>query len=283
MQKLLLFGANGQLGARLMQQCAEREIACVALTRAECDAATIDDRRLRALIESHAPTHILNATAYTAVDKAESEKELTYTINADAPKIMAETAQACGVPFIHFSTDYVFDGTRGAPYTEEAATHPLNVYGASKLAGEAAALSAGATVFRLQWVYDTRGSNFLLQMRKHFAAQHTMRIVADQWGTPSYAKHLADAVLDGLQLPSGLYHLTPAGFTSWHGFACEIHRAIPQPLTQAIAAITSAEYPSAATRPLDTRLNTDKLAAHGITLPHWRDGLREAMEELSKE
>ena len=288
--KILLWGANGQVGARLVQACAERGVACVPLTRAEVDLAALNPHRLRALIEAHAPTHLINAAAYTAVDKAESEKELAYKINAEAPKLLVEAAQSFDLPCIHFSTDYVFDGLGGAPYSETAITHPLNVYGASKLDGEQAVLDAGGTVFRLQWVYDTRGSNFFLRMRELMSpplsppasggGRGGLRIVADQLGAPTFAKHIATAVLDALAIPRGLYHLAAQGFTSWHGFTCAIHAGMPQTVTQSILPIASTEYPLAATRPLDTRLNTDKLAAHGIALPHWQEGLREAMEEL---
>ena len=277
---ILVFGANGQVGARLVQACAARGIAYVALTRAEYDLAAYDERRLRALIESHSPTHIINATAYTAVDQAESEHELANIINAQAVKQLADMAASQHVPLIHLSTDYVFDGLRGAPYAEDAPTHPLNVYASSKLAGEQAALAAGATVFRLQWVYDIYRSNFFLRMRELLASRESLSFVADQVGAPSFAKHVAIALLDALHVPAGLYHLTAAGFTSRHGLACAIHAAMPQPMATSILPVATTEFPVPAQRPLDTRLATDKLAALGITLPHWQDGLREAMEEL---
>ena len=279
--KIILFGANGQVGWRIAQLCVQRGIECVAVARAECDLAGITADAVQRLIDRHAPTHIINAAAYTAVDKAESERELAFTANAHAPEIIAKVARANNVSLVHFSTDYVFDGVQGAPYGEHAPTRPLNLYGASKLAGEQAVLAAGGTVFRLQWVYDTRGANFFLRMREIMAQRESLRIIADQWGAPTSAKHIARAVIDGLGIPAGLYHLTAAGATSWHGFATAICAAMPAPATKEIIAISSAEYTLAATRPLDTRLDTTKLAAHGITLAHWHAALREAMEELN--
>lgn len=279
--KILLLGATGQMGFRIAQVCAARAIPCTALTHAQCDLATLQAEQLHQLLDTHQPTHLINAAAYTAVDKAETERDLTFAINATAPALLAKAAHACDITLVHFSTDYVFDGARGsAPYREEAATRPLNTYGESKRAGEQAVLERGGLVFRLQWVYDTRGSNFLLRMREHFASKSQMRIVADQLGSPGYAKHLAAAVVDGLHLPADLYHLAAGGTTSWHGFACAIHQGMHRPATREIVPILTSEYTLAARRPLDTRLNTDKLARHGIRLPHWQEGLRQALEEL---
>lgn len=267
MTKLLLFGANGQLGHRLAEAA-----DCVPITRAEMDFTALDTRILNALIDTHEPTHIVNTAAFTAVDLAETQPELAYAVNALAPSILAQLAQARGIPFIHCSTDYVFDGTAG-PYVETARPNPINQYGKSKLHGEQAALDAGAHVFRLQWLYDTRGTNFLRTMQGLIATRDQLTVVADQWGTPSYAPHIARALLQAMHIPAGLYHLVPQGYTSWHGFAC----AIAEGSNCTIAPITSEEYPRPANRPRDARLSTDALAAHGITLPHWRDGLKEAL------
>jgi dTDP-4-dehydrorhamnose reductase len=280
MRKILLFGANGQVGWRVQQACAQREIACVAVAREAADLSTMTRETVRALIDRYAPTHIINAAAYTAVDMAESERDVAFAVNAQAPTIIAEVARERNISVMHFSTDYVLDGVHGAPYAEDAPTRPLSVYGGSKLSGEQAVLAAGGTVFRLQWVYDMRGANFFLRMHEIMAQRERVRIIADQWGAPTFAKHVANAVLDALEVPSGLYHLTSSGATSWHGFTCAIHAAMRQPMTNEIIAISSAEYPLAATRPLDTRLSTAKLAALGMTLPHWQAGVREAMEEL---
>ena len=280
-KKILLFGASGQVGLRVQQASAEQGIECIAITRAECDLSSITKDAVQGLIDRHQPTHIINAAAYTAVDKAESECDLAFAVNAEAPKIIVDTACAKNISVIHFSTDYVFDGMHGAPYREDAPTRPLNVYGASKLAGEEAVLAVGGTVFRLQWVYDTCGANFFLRMREIMAQRESLRIIADQWGAPTFAKHIASTVLDALEIPAGLYHLTAGGATSWHGFTCAIHAEMSQPVTNEIIAISSTEYPLAATRPLDTRLAITKLDALGITLPHWQIALGEAMEELN--
>ena len=265
---ILLFGANGQVGARLARQA-----ECIAVPRSLCDFTALDIATVEQLLETHRPTHIINAAGYTAVDQAESQSELAYAVNAEAPKLLAQLAAEHAIPFIHFSTDYVFDGT-AAPYGEEARVHPLNHYGKSKLYGEQAALDAGATVFRLQWLFDHRGSNFLRTMRRLLTERSTLTVVADQFGAPSFAGHIAGAVLASLNKPAGLYHLAASGHTSWHGFACAIADAIGS--NCAIAPITTAEYPTPAARPKDTRLDTSKL---GLTLPHWRDGMKEALHE----
>lgn len=269
---ILLFGAHGQVGARIAQQA-----ECIALSRNDADFMALDIAAVEKLIDRHQPTHIINAAGFTAVDAAETQSETAYAVNAAAPKTIAQAAAGHGIPFFHFSTDYVFDGVNGAPYAEDARVNPLNHYGKSKLYGEQAALDAGGRVFRLQWVFDTRGSNFYLSMRRLLAERATLNVVADQLGAPSHARHIARAVLQSLALPAGLYHLAPQGYTSWHGFACAIAAGMKS--NCAIAPITSAEYPLPATRPRDTRLNTSKLTAHGITLPHWRDGLQEALDE----
>lgn len=269
---ILLFGVNGQIGARIAEQ-----VECVALTREQADFNALDSAKIEALLDQHRPSYIINAAGYTAVDAAETQPELAYAANADAPKLLAQLAQQRSIPFIHFSTDYVFDGVKGAPYTETSSTNPLGVYAKSKLLGEQAVLEAGGKVFRLQWVYDVRGKNFYLTMRKLLAERPNIGVVADQLGAPSFAKHIAATVLKARDLPPGLYHLAPQGYTSWHGFACAIANAMQSNCI--VAPITTAEYPTAASRPHDTRMNCDKLAALGITLPHWSDGLKEALSE----
>ncbi len=272
MSSILVFGAQGQLGYRLAEQAGDDAIA---ITRAQCDFTALDPAQVEALITTHQPRWIINAAAYTAVDDAERQLELAYAINAEAPKILARLAAKYAVRFTHFSTDYVFDGESDAPSTETARCNPLGQYGKSKLYGEQAALDAGAQVFRLQWVYDTRGRNFFATMRRLLAERDAVKVVADQLGAPSYAPHLARAVLAAEPLAPGLYHLAPAGHTSWHGFACTIAQGMG--INTAIAPITTAEYPTPARRPRDTRLATNKLAEAGIALPHWQDGLKEAM------
>ncbi|MFM9890899.1 MAG: dTDP-4-dehydrorhamnose reductase [Rickettsiales bacterium] len=276
MSRVLLLGANGQLGFRLAEQLGD---TCIALDRAACDVTTLDAKKIHVLIEAHQPTHLINATGYTQVDAAETNRASAMQVNAAAPLLLAQVAQARGIGFTHFSTDYVFDGKRGAPYAETAATHPANHYGASKRAGEEGVLEAGGTVFRLQWLYDVRGRNFFCTLRRLLAEGKPLRIVADQLGAPSFAPDVAACVMQALQqnIPAGLYHLTAQGHTSWHGFACAIAAG-----TEAhIEPITSAEYLLPAPRPLDARLNCGALASYGITMPHWREGLARAMEMLA--
>ncbi len=273
MSEVLLFGANGQLGYRLAEALGER---CTALTRAEADFTTLGEKQLRAMLDSYEPKYILNAAAYTAVDTAESEQVLASHINATMPALLAAEAETRGIWLIHFSTDYVFDGQRGAPYTEASPTGPRNHYGASKLAGEQAVLAAGGTVLRLQWVYDTRGRNFFTAMRERMARGEALRVVADQWGAPGYAPHIAACVVQLMAntIPAGLYHLAAQGSTSWHGFATAFAGGVP------VTPITSAEYPTPATRPLDARLDCSALARLGIAMPHWHEGIREALAQL---
>lgn len=268
---LLIFGANGQLGRRLAAQAPD----CAALSRRECDFSQPNELAIERLLEAYQPSHILNAAAYTQVDQAESEPELAQRVNGETPRLLAEIARRRGIPFIHFSTDYVFDGSE-APYAETAPTGPLNAYGRSKLYGEQAALDAGGTVFRLQWLYDTTGRNFFLTMRALLAERERLTVVADQRGTPSFVPHIATAVLQSLDAAPGVYHLVPGGDTSWHGFACAIRARIGSHC--AIAPITTAEYPAPAPRPKDTRMNNSKLA---LTVPHWREGLNEACDAIA--
>jgi dTDP-4-dehydrorhamnose reductase len=203
-------------------------------------------------------------------------------INGEVPEWIARAATAHTIPLIHFSTDYVFDGVRGR-YAEDAPQRPLNVYGETKRVGETAVLDAGGYVFRLQWVYDVRGQNFLLTMKKLLAERDVLSVVADQVGAPSSARDIATAIVRATakilahQMPAGVYHLAAAGYTSWHGFACAIADSMAS--ATRIIPITSAEYPLPATRPLDGRLDCSALTAQGITMPHWRDGLNALLTE----
>lgn len=281
--RILILGATGQLGARLAQQWGGEALAC---TRRECDFATLDAAGAEALLARHRPAMLVNAAAYTAVDHAEEERALALRINAEAPGLLAQAAAAAGIPFVHFSTDYVFDGQRGAPYATDAAPNPRNHYGASKYAGEQRVLEAGGHgyIFRLQWVYDARGRNFLATMRRLLDGESLLRIVADQLGAPTPARGIAAAIrqlaprMAAGALPPGIYHLASAGYTSWHGFACAIAQQLGRE-GRVIQPILTREYPTPAARPLDTRLDGRGLAAHGIALPHWRDGLAATVKE----
>ena len=223
--RILVTGAQGQVGfelARLLPACGE----VVALDRAGLDLA--DPDALVARVRAVAPDLIVNAGAYTAVDLAETERASAFAVNARAPQILAEEARRIGALLIHYSTDYVFDGMAGVPYREDAPVAPLNVYGASKLAGEQAIAAAGAhaLTLRTSWVYGLRGRNFLVTIRRLAAERPELRIVADQTGTPNWAVALATATADlvaqglpALKERAGLYHFSATGATTWHGFA----------------------------------------------------------------
>lgn len=279
--RILLTGRSGQLGWEL-----ERALSplgeMVALDRAGLDLA--DPDRIRSVLRELQPGLIVNAAAYTAVDRAESEPEAAFAINGRAPGILAEEAGRLGALLIHYSTDYVFDGTKTVPYSEEDTPGPLNVYGASKLEGERAIAASGARhwIFRTSWVYAPRGKNFFLTVLRLAREGMPLRVVADQFGAPTSAAMLARATAQALSTqapPSGLYHMSAAGRTSWHGFACVILRefGIADPVT----AIAAAEYPTPAKRPANSLLGTGRLAASfGIRMPSWEAGLHETVAAL---
>jgi dTDP-4-dehydrorhamnose reductase len=255
------------------------------------------------MIRNVRPRWIVNPAAYTAVDKAESEAELAYAINAEAVRAIAEEARAIGAGVIHFSTDYVFGGEGIKPYMETDATGPVSVYGASKLAGEEALSRSGAghLIFRTSWVYGATGKNFLRTILKAARERDRLRIVADQYGAPTWSRDLArmtahviaqverrtsnDNLLAALSMFNGIYHACGAGETTWFGFASEAvtmlrEREPGAPLAE-LDAITTAEYPTPAKRPANSRLNCEKLAAtFGWKMMDWRDSLREVMAEL---
>lgn len=281
---ILLFGPTGQVGARLMTALEQAGYEVTGIDRARCDFLTADEKSVATIIRAVEPALIINAAAYTDVEVAESQPEEAHRVNAQMPALLASLAQACGILLLHFSTDYVFGGTGHAPYQEHTTTQPINVYGASKCIGEEAVLAAGGHVIRLQWIYDLTGRNFLNTMRKVFADRSEIRVVADQLGAPSSARDVAQAITQAVplilsgQLKPAAYHLTARGFTSWHGFACAIAAAMKNPVR--ILPVTRGEYPQAAARPFDTRLDCSALAAHGITMPHWRDGLNAICEMI---
>lgn len=283
---ILVLGAGGQVGRALVALLGDR---CVGLDRSGADLAEPD--RLPDVLDVHAPRAVINAAAYTLVDRAESEARLAATINGEAPGVIARWCAGAGVPLVHFSTDYVFPGDGETPWSESDDVAPLNTYGATKLFGERRIAEAGGRwlVFRTSWVYDATGRNFFTTMLRLMAERRELSIVADQHGAPTYAPHLAAAAVSALRtaeaattFPSGIYHLCNAGETTWHGFACAIRdeaRAHGVALdVETIAPITSAEYPVPATRPANSRLDTSK--AHqtfGLSLPDWREGLAECM------
>jgi dTDP-4-dehydrorhamnose reductase len=274
---ILLTGAAGQVGFELARSLAAHG-EVIALDRVALDLADAD--AIVACVRQARPQLIVNAAAYTAVDRAESERDAAFAVNARAPGILAEEAKRLDAVLIHYSTDYVFDGLRTTPYDEDAPTGPLNVYGASKLEGERAIAQSGAraVVFRTSWVYGARGSNFLLTMLRLAQERDELRVVADQHGTPNWCRTLADATtaavargLPWLAERAGLYHLASAGSTTWHGFAQVIIGDAPRPRVVGIA--TSA-YPTPARRPAYGVLSARKFeATFGYTMPDWRDAL----------
>lgn len=279
--KILLTGATGQVGYELersLQACG----TVVAPPRAVADLADAD--QLRAVVRAVRPTLIVNAAAYTAVDRAESEPALAWRINAEAPAVLADEARALGAAMVHFSTDYVFDGSKAGPYTETDAPAPLNVYGQSKLAGEQAVAAAGIAhlILRTSWVYGMRGNNFLLTMLRLARTQSALRVVADQRGAPTWSRTIAGKTAHLLGLAqagghpwwdqhSGVYHLACQGQTSWHGFAEAIMAGAG--LSCPVAPIASADYPQAARRPANALLDCDKLISRFGPLPDWEQAL----------
>ena len=286
---ILLLGANGQVGWELRRALAPLG-PVRALERAEADLA--DPDALSRAVRETAPSLIVNAAAYTAVDRAEEDEALARTINADAPGLLAEEAKRLGIALVHYSTDYVFDGVGELPAMESDLTDPLNAYGRTKLAGEAAIRDSGCAhlILRTSWVYSMRGANFLLTVRRLAGELEEMRIVADQTGAPTWARGIAGAtalILARCGAPAktgilaekgGLYHLTASGETTWHGFAeaiVEWLRATGQPVRcKKVHPISTSDYPTPAKRPANSLLDCTKLReTFAITIPDWRDQL----------
>ncbi len=276
---ILLTGHRGQLGHELLRSLSVLGPVLTA-ERSQLDLTNPDS--MTRWIREHRPGLIVNAAAYTAVDKAETDVELAWAVNARAPRILAEEAARLGAGLVHYSTDYVFAGDASAPYREADPTAPLNVYGDSKLAGEQAVAAIGVPhlILRTSWVYGHHGQNFVRTILRLAAERNTLRVVNDQIGTPTSSRFLADCTLALLnqdwRAQGGLYHLTPSGHTSWHGFACAIvdaARQRGQPLllsADAIDAIPSADYPTPARRPANSRLDTQAIQqAFGLHLPDW--------------
>jgi dTDP-4-dehydrorhamnose reductase len=286
---ILLFGANGQLGTTLQKLLAARG-PVRAVDQSGLDLR--DGARLRAVINETKPDLIVNAAAYTAVDAAESDAESARLVNAEAPRIMAEVARERGALLVHYSTDYVFDGTAREPYTEDAPTRPLGVYGVTRLAGEQAVAASGADYLTLRtaWLYSNHGKNFLNTMLRLAAERDELRVVNDQSGSPTFADLLAEAtltMLDGLYAAGGvrrercgLYHATCDGMTSWWGFARRIIELGGFAGRVRVTPITTAEYPTPAKRPAYSVLSNEKLVrVFGVRLPDWDAGLHRCLAE----
>ena len=286
--KILISGKTGQVALELQKQLAGLG-ELIVLGRDELDLT--QPEQIRQQVRAHTPDLIINAAAHTAVDKAESEPELAFAINATAPGVFAEEAAALGIPLIHYSTDYVFDGTKPAPYTEDDTPHPLGVYGQSKLAGERAIAATGAQhlILRTSWVYSAHGKNFLLTMQRLLQERPELGVVADQIGAPTWAGTIARstrALIERWQSGQagawGVYHLTAQGETSWFGFT----QAIAEPLIAAgkpcatLKPIPASAYPTPAARPQNSRLDCSRLDREwAVTQPDWHTALGECVAE----
>ena len=289
--KILLLGVTGQVGWELARRLPILgELVTTSRTGKDADLAldTGDLVRLRATLDSVKPDVVINATAYTAVDRAEHEPDLAMRLNAEVPRVVGEWAAMHGALVVHYSTDYVFDGTKDGPYVETDVPNPINVYGRSKLAGDEALLASGcnAIILRVSWVYGMRGSNFLLTMQRLMAERDALKIVNDQIGAPTWCGTIAEVTTGILQKALdngesvnrliGVYHLAPNGETSWYGFARAIRDLFG--LNCELTPISTTEYPTPATRPLNSRIDSTKLIqAFGITLPEWDAALRQCV------
>ena len=297
MQKILLTGVNGQVGHALKTKLTEYEV--IALSREQLDLTKVHD--IRRVVREIKPNVIINPAAYTEVDKAESEPELAFAINVTAAQILAEEAARLGAALIHFSTDYVYDGTKKTPYVEHDELNPVSIYGKSKLAGEAAIRAVGLPhlILRTSWVYGAYGKNFLKTILRLAAERDALRIVGDQVGAPTSSESIANAVVQLVDVwkptqenQTGIYHLTNKGETSWYGFSCEIVNQYNVLMSgkdwpalkvnvKNIAAITTADYPTPAARPANSRLNNAKLKqVFDVELPAWPHALQQVMQSL---
>ncbi|MFL6532234.1 MAG: dTDP-4-dehydrorhamnose reductase [Pseudomonas sp.] len=284
--RILIIGQNGQVSRALQTRLAAMG-ELIVLGSDQLDMARTD--HIRAPIDALRPDLIINAAAYTAVDQAESEAQRAFAINATAPGVLARAALELGIPLLHYSTDYVFDGRKPEPYTEDDAPNPLSVYGRSKLAGEEAIREAGGQhlILRTSWVYSNAGRNFLLTMQRLLQEKPHLRVVADQIGAPTWAGTIADStakLIERWQAGQcgawGTYHLTALGQTSWFGFA----QAIGENLLEqhkpcaVLEPIPSSEYPTPAQRPLNSRLDCTRLFQEwSVSQPDWRSALQQCL------
>ena len=294
--KLLVTGSHGQVGFELRRSLAPLG-EVVALDRAACDLTQPD--ALRQLVREFRPDVIVNSAAYTAVDKAEADADTAFAINGTAVCVLAEEAHALGSLLVHYSTDYVFDGTKATPYIETDTVNPQSVYGKSKLVGEQAIVASGASalVLRTCWVAGAHGDNFAKTMLKLGCERESLRVIADQFGAPTTAALIADVTAqviarswlaaDRSVFPGGIYHLAAGGETTWHGYATEVlryataHGVEFRANPEAIAAIPATDYPLPAPRPANSRLDTSKLReTFGIHLPDWRQGIHFLLDQI---
>jgi dTDP-4-dehydrorhamnose reductase len=285
-KRLLIVGSTGQLARAFRQVVPD----AIFLDRTHMDLAF--PHKVTEALEKHDPRAVINAAAYTQVDKAEKEEQLAANVNAHSPAAMAIFCAGRRIPFVHFSTDYVFDGSGDKPWRVNDIPKPLNAYGRSKLAGEDAIRHIGGRylILRTSWIYDAAGSNFVNTILRLAAEREELRIIGDQYGAPTYAPHLAAGALAVLEkamgkcrFPSGIYHLCSQGVTSWYAFAVAItdharQRKLPLKL-RSLQEITADQYPLPAPRPHNSRLDCAKaLSMFGVSLPTWQEGLAECME-----
>lgn len=277
--RILVTGRDGMVGWESANVLAHRG-EVTALGRAELDVG--DPVAVVDVVRSVRPAIIVNCAAYTAVDRAETDRETAYLVNAVGPGVLAEEARAAGALLVHFSTDYVFDGTKAGAYVESDPTQPLSVYGESKLAGEHAIAATGCrhVILRTSWVYASRGRNFLLTMQRLGRERSTLRVVDDQHGAPTWARDLArvvSSIVAAREQPAGIFHSTASGETTWCGFAREIMRL--SGLGTTVEPIGTADYPTPAKRPANSRLDCSRLAReYGAALPAWDESLAACLQ-----
>lgn len=296
---ILVLGKNGQVGQALVQLLGSRAIAADS---SEINLLQPVASQIEKFLSGKKISTVINAAAYTKVDLAEGDgRQDAFRVNASAVQELAAWCKKQDIALVHYSTDYVMDGSGDSARTEDSATSPINAYGQSKLEGEQAIMAEGGKylIFRTSWVYDAHGKNFVNTIRRLISERESLNVVADQIGAPTYAPHLASATVDALekaigmpQFPSGLYHLCNAGETSWHGFANAIfmlareyesreYEGSTKIKCQQVNPIPSSEYPLPAKRPLNSRLDTQKARRIlGVSLPHWEAGLRECFEQI---
>ena len=294
--RIMLTGANGQVGwelARSLMPLGE----VIALDRAQCDLSRPET--IFNVIQAIKPDVIVNAAAYTAVDKAEEEEELATTINGTSVGVIAEEASKLNALLIHYSTDYVFDGTKQEPYTEKDIPKPINAYGRSKLAGEKAITQSACDylILRTTWVYAARGKNFLRTMLRLAQEREELCIVADQYGAPTWARNIADATTHVLvaaqqerqagEFSSGTYHLCASGKTTWHGFSTAIIERAKQLSTagsiktERVLPIATEDYPLPASRPENSQMDSSSLTTRfGVIMPEWQEAMKLCIDEL---
>jgi len=283
--RILITGKNGQVGTEL-SRLYHSDSEVVLTGRDECDLTS--EQSVRNAVRQVKPAVIINAAAYTAVDQAETESSLCFSINAEAPRVLAEEAARLDALLIHYSTDYVFNGEKSEAYLETDPLAPLGVYGQSKAAGEAAITAAGRRylVLRTSWVYGAHGRNFLRTMLRLGAERSELRVVDDQVGAPTSAAAIAAATARVLEKPgpAGIYHMTAAGSTSWCGFARTIFSAVTLNARPQVQPIPSADYPTPARRPANSVLSNDKFAhTFGFRLPDWQQQLHEVLAGMQVE